>query len=138
MTEITEKQRKQRQLAARKHGIRALQERGPGSLVEPEKITRLAELRQLVRTNQGRADLRDEHTARTALIVEIAFSEIAKHVEGGKSLFTSPVIRRASTWWAEFRRCLDGYPAQAGGNGNSGELGHIDAILQEADGDDSQ
>ena len=108
---LTDAELRQRRLAARKHGIRALELSGPDSLeVEPEKVAALHELREMVRSEPGRRDLREELTARVALIVEMGFGELIKWTDQGRPLFQSPVIKRASTWVAELRRLLDSFP----------------------------
>lgn len=114
--------------AARKHGIDALIERGP-STVEPGRVGRLAELRQLVRTHPGRMELREEMAVRCAMICDIAFSEIVVARREGQPIFDTPVMKRAATWFAELRRTLDGFPAE-------GESGTAADIIRQAMGDE--
>lgn len=95
--------------AAEKHGIHTFEARGVTAL-EPGRLSRLAELRQLVKSQPGRLELREELTARCALIVDIAMSELVKTHEAGDSIWDSPVIKRAGTYLAEMRRLLDSFP----------------------------
>ena len=67
MAELSEKQIKQRRNAAKKHGVHAFEARGEKTL-EPKKVSRLAELRELVKNERGRQEAREELTARMLLI----------------------------------------------------------------------
>lgn len=111
-TRLTAKDWNQKAMAARKHGIDGFQMRGELSLA-PEQVDRLTELRDLVKTHEGRLDLRREMVARLTLITDIAFAEMTKWKEDNpdKSLFDSPVAKRASTWFAEARRQLEAFPS---------------------------
>lgn len=119
--------------AARKHGIRALEDAGPKSL-EPQQVGRLQELRQLVRTHPGRMELRIELTARAALIVDLAMSELTRHADSGESIFDSMVIKRGGTWFAELRRLLADFPEDSS---DHAELAHIYTVIQEAEDNDN-
>jgi hypothetical protein len=99
----------QRRQAARTHGIHALRRRGPDAL-EPEKIGSLAELRQLLRTHPGRLELMEEQAARLGLICEMAFAELAEARARGESIWEGAIIKRAGTYFAEYRRLLTSLP----------------------------
>ena len=94
--------------AARKHGIYAFKDRGEESLTI-ENVKSLHDLRELVKTNPGRQELRQELAARVALIVYLGFNEMQKDAESGR-LWRGPVIKSAATWVAELRRLLDSFP----------------------------
>jgi hypothetical protein len=106
--EIDEKGLAQRQAAARKHGIYAFRDRGEDSLTV-ENIKSLHDLRELVKSQPGREELRKELTARVATICWMGFGELQKAGQAGH-LWTSPVVKRAATWVAELRRLLDSFP----------------------------
>jgi hypothetical protein len=108
--DLTDKARKQRAMANRKHGIYAFRDRGESALVDPEHVSSLTELRQLVRSQPGRQALREEMTARVALICYLGFSEVQKWHSDGKPIWESPVLKRASTWMDELKRLLDSFP----------------------------
>lgn len=106
--ELTEAELEQRRQAARKHGIRAFETRGEDALL-PAQITRLAELRLQLRDAPGRMELRQELTARMALIVEIGFAHIAEQRARGEDIWEGGIIKRYGTYAAELRRLLDSF-----------------------------
>ena len=71
---MTEKKITQQQQAARKHGAYAIRDRGPDAIIDPERVARLGDLRQLTRTHEGRQDLKEELLSRVLLIVEVGFT----------------------------------------------------------------
>lgn len=95
-------------MVAKKHGLHAFQERGEASL-EPQQISRLAEIRQMVKDTPGRLELRNELTARMSMICELGFAHLAEEAKNGHDIWTSGVIKRLATYVAETRRLLDGY-----------------------------
>ncbi|MCI0398228.1 MAG: hypothetical protein L0322_25310 [Chloroflexi bacterium] len=121
---VSEAQLEQRQQAAVKHGIHAFEARGPLAL-DDGRLSRLAELRQMVRSHPGRMELREELTARTALIVDLAMSELITTHEAGKSIWESPVIKRAGTYLAELRRLLDSFPPEKSQGSAADIIGQI-------------
>ena len=106
---LTDAEHEQRKQAARSHGIYSFRDNGPGTLA-PEKVGRLAELREMVKTQPGREQIRQETTARVALITELAYAEMRDAADDGESIFDAPVTARAGTWFAELRRLLDAWP----------------------------
>lgn len=114
---LSDEQLKQRKQAARTHGLYSFENGGPDTLA-PAKVERLAELREMVKTHPGREAIRQETTARVALIVEIAFSEMQETAEAGESIFDAGVTQRAATWFAELRRYLDAWPPDELENAN--------------------
>jgi hypothetical protein len=95
--------------AAKKHGIYAFEARGPQTLA-PEEVESLKELRALVKTEQGREELREEVTARLLVLVLKSFDEMAK--KRGPELWNTPVLARAGTYLAELRRWLETFPPE--------------------------
>ena len=96
------------------HGIHAFQDNGPNRL-QPAQINRLAELRELVKEEPGRQELRQELTARMALICELGFAHLRERTEAGDDIWSSGIIRRLATYVAETRRLLDSFqPEQPG------------------------
>ena len=108
MAELSEKQIKQRRNAAKKHGVHAFEARGEKTL-EPKKVSRLAELRELVKNERGRQEAREELTARMLLIVDLGFSELGKRVNKGEDVWKGGIIARLATYAAESRRLLDSF-----------------------------
>lgn len=96
----------QRQEAARKHSIHAFESRGEEAL-NPSKINRLRELRQLLAEDPGRIEYRLELTARMALICELGFAHLKAKADAEEDIWESGVIRRLATYVAETRRLLD-------------------------------
>ena len=94
---------------ARKHGVDSLLNSGPDKLADPTQITRMAELRQLVKTEPGRQEIRAELTARMALLTALGFSYLAQQVEAGADIWSLDVIKRLATYTAETRRLLDSF-----------------------------
>lgn len=77
--------------------------------LQPEKINRLVELRQLVKTEPGRLEIREELTARMALIVDLGFSHLAQQQAEGDDIFATAVLKRLQGYVAETRRLLDSF-----------------------------
>ena len=96
---------------ARKHGVNSLLNSGPDKLTDPVKITRMAELRQLVKSEPGRQEIRAELTARMALLCDLGFSYLGQQVEveAGADIWSLDVIKRLATYTAETRRLLDSF-----------------------------
>ena len=99
---------------ARKHGVNSLLNSGPDKLTDPVKITRMAELRQLVKSEPGRQEIRAELTARMALLCDLGFSYLGQQVEveDGADIWSLDVIKRLATYTAETRRLLDSFSAE--------------------------
>lgn len=107
---LTSKQLERNRNAPRTHGIYAFRDNGPEAL-DASKVGSLQELRELVSTQPGRMELRQEMAARVALICYLAYGEMVEVAdEKGKSIFDAPVTKRAGTWFAELRRLLDAWP----------------------------
>ena len=102
----SEKTEIQRQQAPRSHGIHAFEKRGEDAL-DPPRIERLSELRQIMAEEPGRQDYRLELTARMALICELGFSHLKLQAEAGEDIWEGGIIRRLATYVAETRRLLD-------------------------------
>lgn len=97
---------------ARSHGTHSFQQRGEVSL-KPHQVNRLAELRQMVIDAPGRTELRQELTARTALLVDLGFAYLMEQVEAGEDIWQGGIIRRLATYIGESRRLLDSFDDNA-------------------------
>ncbi len=102
----SDKTQNQRQQAAQKHGIYAFENRGEDAL-DPPRIERLSELRQMLAEEPGRQEYRLELTARMALICDLGFSHLKLQAEAGEEIWEGGIIRRLATYVAETRRLLD-------------------------------
>ena len=105
-----EKKLTQQQEAARNHGVYAVRDRGDQAVVDPKQIARLADLRRMAKSHDGRQELKEELLSRVVLICDLGFSELHKTVESGKSIWETPSIKRLATYLAEARRLLDSFP----------------------------
>ena len=90
------------------HGTRSLENSGPSRL-SPENISRLSELRDMVKSDSGRMDIRRELTARMALICDLGFSHLSQQQQDGANIWDGGIIRRLATYTAETRRLLDSF-----------------------------
>jgi hypothetical protein len=105
MAEKGETRLEQQRRAARKHGIRAYEDRGEESLTHPQR-SRLAELKDLVQDKQGVVELLKERAARAVLIIEMAEAWVEKEAQEGKTFDEIGVIRRLGTYQETARRAL--------------------------------
>lgn len=115
---LTEKQLARNQQAARKHGAYAFQSSGEASLA-PEGRSRLAEIRELVRTQPGNLQLRQELAARTVMLAELGLAHLEERygqAEGDErfKLWSDPILARLGTFIAEARRQLETLPTDKG------------------------
>jgi len=74
-----------------------------------EKIARLAELREMVASNEGRLEAREELAARCLLIVDLGFSYLAEKHKAGENIWQLDPIKRLQGYIAESRRLLDSF-----------------------------
>ena len=82
-------------------------EQGPSKLTDATQISRMQELRELVRTDSGRLEARQELTARMLLICEAGFSHLAQQQQDGVDIWAGGIIRRLASYTAESRRLLE-------------------------------
>jgi hypothetical protein len=94
---------------AKTHGMFSLRDSGPAKLTDPVQISRMSQLRQMAKTEPGRQEIREEITARMALICDLGYAELARQRQAGESIWDSGVIRRLATYTAETRRLLDSF-----------------------------
>lgn len=92
----------------KKHGIHALENRGAASLTNLE-IASLRELKELVRTDEGKAQVKREITARLVLIARKMFGDMETKLNDPQ-WWESGVVRRGATYLAELRRWMDALP----------------------------
>ena len=118
----------QRQAASKSHGIHAFVSRGDDSL-RPKDVSRLAELRKMVKSDAGRMDLREELLSRMFLIVELGYFHLEQEAQAGKDIWATDVIKRMGTYAAECRRLLDSWPQQ--GPPVIAELVRIEDVINE-------
>ena len=93
----------------RKHGIYSLQDRGPEAL-EPAERSRYQELRELVKSQPGREEFREELLSTTMLIVEMGVSELRHTNDLGQSIWTVPVIKALASYINSAARLIDSFP----------------------------
>lgn len=98
----------QRQQASSKHLVHSFERRGTEAL-DPQRINRLDELRQMLSDAPGRVALRRELAARMILISEMGFAHLKQQAENGENFWESGVIRRLGSYVAESRRLLDSF-----------------------------
>jgi len=96
--------------AAMTHGVSSLQTRAPADM-SPFDLDTLEELRQLVRTDAGRNDVKIEIVARLVLVARKFFSDALEGTKGPR-WWDSGVVGRGATYLAELRRWLDTVPAE--------------------------
>lgn len=104
---------------ARKHGLSSFERHGDKSLIDPKEINALAELRLLVKTVPGRLDIREELTARVALLTSIGFSSLFERYGNPElparlrvKMWEDPVMKRLATYAALLDRLLRGFPPE--------------------------
>lgn len=127
---LTEAELEQRRQAPVTHGMYAFEERGQAAL-DPTKISRLAELRSMVKTQGGRRELKLELLARTALLVEIGFERLRQQNEEGKSIWEGGVISRLGSYMALVHRLVDSTPNEDPREVVSDEIDKIDEVLND-------
>ena len=96
--------------ASKKHGAYAFESRGEAAL-EPAEIASLQELRDLVRTEPGRQDVREEISARLIIVARKVFNDMELQLEN-PNWWDSGVVKRGATWIAELRRWIESFPPE--------------------------
>lgn len=103
------------------HGIHSLEDSGPKTLT-PAEIEDLRELRQLVKTEPGRQEIREEIVSRLVIIARKFFGDIATAAHEDRDFWASGVVARGGTYLAELRRWLDTFPPDKAKNASIIEL----------------
>ncbi len=104
-----------------KHGVYSFRDRGQDALTDPQK-SRYVELKQLFDSEPGRLEYRGELTAHLAMMVDMAFSDIRKQAEAGRSIWTSAPTARLGTYVNALIRLLDNWPKDKPGHANVIEM----------------
>lgn len=95
--------------AAKKHGIRAVEERGTAAMNE-QRMGFFASLRKQVETHPGRLDLRHDLAAMAVLLAKLFFSQATKEVKEGINIVDSPSGKRVGYHIALADRILGSIP----------------------------
>jgi len=103
--QLSDKNLRQRQMAARSHGVFALRDRGEAALDEAGR-GRFAELVEQVGTRSGVEELLKEHAAREILMFEIAMSYIASKKDEGVDLGNIAIYTRLPAFMNSVSRTL--------------------------------
>ena len=91
------------------HGIYSLDKGNGIKVLEPFELDNLQDLRDLVKSGDGRLAIRDEIIARLVLISRKFFND-AFNNHNSPSFWRTPTLARGGTYLAELRRWLDAYP----------------------------
>jgi len=105
MTSESEKDNKK----ALTHGIYSMDAGRGIKALEPFELDNLQQLRELVKSGDGRLAIRDEIIARLVLIARKFFND-AFETHKNYNWWTSGVVTHGGTFLAELRRWLDTYP----------------------------
>jgi hypothetical protein len=91
--------------SSKKHGAYAFENRGEAALA-PSEVASLQELRDLVSSESGRQEVREEICARLVIIARKVFFDMEKQM-GNPKWWDAGVVKRGATWIAELRRWLE-------------------------------
>lgn len=105
MTELTKAELQQRQQAARKHGVYAVQARGTDAMTTPQR-SRAVELREQLAARDGVVDALRDAAVNTVSIAEIAQSYCIQQHEQGRKLESIPIFRSLPGYWNSAGRAL--------------------------------
>jgi len=125
--------REVRQKAAQsniKHGMGAVAARGRDAL-DPAEVQRLEDLRELLATEPGRIEVRQELAARVAIIVERGFQWLGANGEEHFAKGTGP-LKYLGVYSGLLARLLDSWPELDGGE-RVIELERIQKVLEDHD-----
>jgi hypothetical protein len=101
----SEEEIRQRQQAARKHGVYAFRDNGEDAL-EPTGRTRLAELREQVQSREGVVDLMQQKAADSVLLFELLQSHVAKEAKAGVPLDEIKALKSLPAFLNSMQRAL--------------------------------
>ncbi len=96
--------------SSKKHGAYAFESRGEAAL-SPNEVESLQELRDLVSSESGRQEVREEISARLVIIARKVFFDMEKQM-GNPKWWDAGVVKRGATWIAELRRWLETFHAE--------------------------
>lgn len=92
-----------------KHNLYGFRDRGENALTEPQK-SRYIELKQQFDSQPGRVEYRKDLAVHLATMVELGMSDIRKHAESGRSIWTSAPTARLGTYVNALIRLMDNWP----------------------------
>lgn len=95
--------------AAKKHGIRAVQERGVAAMNQ-QRQGFFTSLRKQVESQPGRLDLRHDLAAMAVLLAKLFYSQTTQDVKGGVNVVDSPSGKRVGYHIALADRILASLP----------------------------
>ena len=129
---LTEKELKQRQDAAKKHGIYSYRDRGSQAL-DPQGRSRLQEISEQMRSRQGVEAMLQERASHAVMLVELATAYVAEQHEAGTPLDQIAVFKSLPAFMnsahRQIRALLDVMPAEIG---ESAELQRIRKVIDAA------
>lgn len=90
------------------HGVHSAANRPP-ALMNPLDVQTLTELRDLIRSGDGRIELRLEIIARLTLVARKFFADISRN-QSDPAWWNSGVVRVGGSYLSELRRWVDSMP----------------------------
>jgi hypothetical protein len=117
-------------LRARKHGAYAFRDSGEKAL-EPEKRSRLMELREQVQDRSTLLDLMQQKAADGVLMFELMQSYVAGEIKRGALLPDIPVLNKLPAFYNSMNRALSTLLANMPENSSpyDAELDHIQQVI---------
>ena len=91
------------------HGINAFEKRGTVTL-DADKRSVYIQLRDQFRSEPGRLEYREQLAAQLAMMLDLAFADMRKLAEQGRSIWTSPPVARMGVYTNALIRLIDGWP----------------------------
>ena len=117
---------------SRSHGFYAFRDRGEAGLIDPKEVSKLSELRAMVKSDSGRIELKRELAARLGLLAEIGFRSLHDRYGGQQArkssagnMWDDPVIKRLATYLNLYVRVLDSFSGEDDSNEYREELKRI-------------
>ena len=118
----------------------AFRDRGEAGLIDPQQISKLDELREMVKSDAGRIELKLELAARLGLLAEIGFGSLHDRYASKKArkshtgnLWDDPVIKRLATYLNLYVRVLDSFSREDDSNEYREELKRIHEAIDLSD-----
>ena len=135
---LTQEMRSEGGKASRAHGMYSMEFSGPDALADPTQITRMAELREILRTQPGRDEVRHELAARLVLMVEMGIASVRERYEGEHvttaqraKVWKDPVIGVLPRYISALQKALDSLPKLFDEPKNVTEM--LDKLSEDAD-----
>lgn len=94
---------------ARTHGMFAIDRRGEAAMTSTQR-SRYQELKELLSTEPGRDDYRQELAAMLAVIVEAGMSELHRLADEGQNIYGSNVLKTLAVYQNTLIRLLNSWP----------------------------